>query len=65
MHEAGLLPQPEHEIMVLSHLHGFIKAADLDKLAEAASLIQTVADEGQRKELSELYDRRGAELNPA
>lgn len=41
------------------------KAADLDKLAEAASLIQTVADEGQRKELSELYDRRGAELNPA
>ena len=41
------------------------KAADLDKLAEAASLIQTVADEGQRKELTALYDRRGAELNPA
>jgi len=34
-------------------------------MAEAASLIQTVADEGQRKELTALYDRRGAELNPA
>ena len=40
------------------------KAENLDKLAEAASLIQTVADEGQRKELTALYDRRGAELNP-
>lgn len=41
------------------------KAADLDKLAEAASLIATVADEAQRKELSALYDKRAAELNPA
>ena len=41
------------------------KAADADKLAEAASLIQTVADEAQRKELSALYDKRAAELNPA
>ena len=41
------------------------KAADLDKLAEAGSLIATVADEAQRKELSALYDKRAAELNPA
>lgn len=37
-------------------------AKDLDKLAEAASLICTVADEGQRAELTALYDRRGAEF---
>lgn len=41
------------------------KADDADKLAEAASLIQTVADEAQRKELSALYDKRADELNPA
>ena len=41
------------------------KAADADKLAEAGSLITTVADEAQRKELSALYDKRAAELNPA
>ena len=41
------------------------KADDADKLAVAASLIATVADEAQRKELSALYDRRAAELNPA
>ena len=41
------------------------KAADADKLAEAGSLIATVADEAQRKELSALYERRAAELNPA
>lgn len=40
------------------------KADDLDKLAEAASLINTVADEQQRVELTEIYERRGAELNP-
>lgn len=40
------------------------KAENLDKLAEAASLIQTVADEKHRKELSDLYDRRADELNP-
>jgi len=41
------------------------KADDTDKLAVAGSLIQTVADEAQRKELAELYDRRADELNPA
>ena len=41
------------------------KADDADKLAVAGSLIQTVADEAQRKELAELYDRRADELNPA
>jgi uncharacterized protein (DUF2237 family) len=40
-------------------------ASDPDKLAVAGSLIQTVADEAQRKELAELYDRRSDELNPA
>jgi len=40
-------------------------AADADKLAVAGSLIQTVADEQQRKELTALYDKRAAELNPA
>jgi len=40
-------------------------AADADKLAVAGSLIATVADETQRKELAELYDRRADELNPA
>ena len=40
-------------------------ASDPDKLAVAGSLIQTVADEAQRKELTELYDRRADELNPA
>jgi hypothetical protein len=38
-------------------------AKDMDKLAEAASLICTVADEKQRAELDALYDRRGAEFN--
>lgn len=38
-------------------------AKNLDKLAEAASLISTVADEGQRKELTAIYDRRATELN--
>lgn len=38
-------------------------AKTLDKLAEAGSLIATVPDEGQRKELGALYDRRAAELN--
>ena len=41
------------------------KADDADKLAVAGSLIQTVADEQQRKELTALYDKRAAELNPA
>ena len=41
------------------------KADDADKLAVAGSLIATVADEAQRKELSALYDKRAAELNPA
>ncbi|MCA0214562.1 MAG: hypothetical protein LCH79_15460 [Proteobacteria bacterium] len=41
------------------------KAADADKLAEAGSLITTVADEAQRKELTALYERRAAEINPA
>ena len=41
------------------------KADDADKLAVAGSLIQTVADEAQRKELTALYERRAAELNPA
>lgn len=39
------------------------EAKNLDKLAEAGSLIATVPDEGQRKELGALYDRRAAELN--
>lgn len=38
------------------------KAADMDKLAEAGSLIAMVQDEGQRKELTAIYDRRAAEL---
>lgn len=37
-------------------------AKDLDRLAEAASLISAVADGQQRQELSEMYDRLGAEL---
>lgn len=41
------------------------KADDADKLAVAGSLIATVADEAQRKELTALYDRRADELNPA
>lgn len=41
------------------------KADDADKLAVAGILIATVADEAQRKELTELYDRRADELNPA
>ena len=41
------------------------KADDADKLAVAGILIATVADEAQRKELTELYDRRAYELNPA
>ena len=41
------------------------KADNADKLAEAGSLIATVADEAQRKELTVLYDKRAAELNPA
>lgn len=41
------------------------KADDTDKLAVAGSLIQTVADEAQRKELTALYDKRAAELKPA
>lgn len=41
------------------------KADDADKLAVAGSLIATVADEAQRKELTALYDRRAAELTPA
>jgi hypothetical protein len=40
------------------------KADNLDKLAEAASLINTVADEQQRVELTEIYERRGRELAP-
>ena len=38
-------------------------AKNLDKLAEAASLISTVADEVQRNELTVIYDRRATELN--
>ena len=38
------------------------KAADLDKLAEAASLIATVADEQQRRELEKLYATREKEF---
>ncbi len=38
------------------------KASDMDKLAEAGSLIAMVQDEGQRKELTAIYDRRAAEL---
>jgi len=38
-------------------------AKTLDKLAEAGSLIATVPDEGHRKELGALYDKRAAELN--
>lgn len=38
-------------------------AKNLDKLAEAASLISTVTDEGQRRELTAIYDRRATELN--
>lgn len=41
---------------------GMNKAANLDKLAEAASLIAAVPDETQRKELGALYDRRAAEF---
>ncbi len=41
------------------------KADDADKLAVAGSLIATVVGEAQRKELTELYDRRADELNPA
>ena len=41
------------------------KADDADKLAVAGSLIATVTDEAQRKELAALYDKRAAELNPA
>lgn len=38
------------------------RAGDLDKLAEAGSLIAAVADETQRTELGVIYDRRAAEL---
>ncbi len=38
------------------------KASDMDKLAEAGSLIAMVQDEGQRRELTAIYDRRAAEL---
>lgn len=39
------------------------KASDMDKLAEAGSLIAMVQDEGQRRELAAIYDKRAAELN--
>ena len=38
-------------------------AKTLDKLAEAGSLIAMVPDEGQRKELGAIYERRSTELN--
>lgn len=38
------------------------KADTADKLAEAGNLIAMVQDEGQRKELSELYDARADEI---
>lgn len=38
------------------------KASDLDKLAEAGSVICTVADEKQRLELTAIYERRAEEL---
>lgn len=41
---------------------GINAAATSDALAEAGSLIEAVADEGQRKELGAIYDRREAEL---
>jgi hypothetical protein len=42
---------------------GLNKAGDLDKLADAASLINAIPDEQQRAELTEIYERRGQELN--
>ena len=39
------------------------KAPDLESLDAAADLINAVADEVQRAELSAIYDRRAAELN--
>ena len=44
---------------VADQLH---KAKALDALDEAASLIEVVADEQQRAELTEIYERRAAEL---
>lgn len=38
------------------------KAVDSDALAAAADLINTIADEGQRAELSAIFDRRQGEL---
>jgi predicted transcriptional regulator len=38
------------------------KAADSDALAAAADLINTIADQGQRDELSAIFDRRQGEL---
>jgi hypothetical protein len=38
------------------------KADTLDQLADAASLIGSVADETQRKELTAIYERRGTEI---
>lgn len=38
-------------------------AQNLDALAEAGSLIAAVSDEGQRKELGGIYERRAGELN--
>jgi hypothetical protein len=38
------------------------KADNTDKLAEAGNLIDMVQDEGQRKELSDLYDARADEI---
>ncbi len=59
-------PQADEIVMTYAQVADRLnKAADLDKLAEAGSLIATVADEAQRKELSALYDKRAAELNPA
>ena len=38
------------------------KAADMDRLAEAGSLINAVADAGHRKELVALYEQRATEM---
>lgn len=38
------------------------KAASLDELAEAGSLISSFADEATRKDLTAIYDKRAAEL---
>jgi hypothetical protein len=51
-------------VMTFAHVADKLNAAkDMDKLAEAASLISAVADEKQRKELEQIYERRGAEIN--